>query len=161
FSAIVTIRLIQFSAGSIISSLGEWYVERRCAQINSIWGPKNTLEAYPDCSTFYDGTNPDHRVVVKAGFPNGSPVEISAALGITFGGGAGRLAPWLHAIMIEIYRLRRMSYELQLARGSQRPGYAGLVAERFGDANPYVPTSHSRDLLAAGEVHEMVPGSDK
>jgi hypothetical protein len=36
-------------------------------------------------------------------------------------------------------RLRQVSYERQLARGFKRPGYAGLVAERFGDAEPFVP----------------------
>lgn len=37
----------------------------------------------------------------------------------------------------ETARLRQVSYEQQLARGFKRPGYAGLVAERFGDAIPY------------------------
>ena len=41
----------------------------------------------------------------------------------------------------ESARLRRVSYDRQLARGFKRPGYSGLVAERFGDAEPYVPPS--------------------
>ncbi|KAK3073826.1 hypothetical protein LTR53_004233 [Teratosphaeriaceae sp. CCFEE 6253] len=165
FSTIVTIRMIQFSAGAIISLLGTWHVQRPCAQINSIWGPHNTLRAYPGCAAYYDGTEPDQRVVVTAGFPNGSPVEISAALGLTFGA-AGWVAWWLHAIMIEVYlrltpaeseRLRQVSYERQLARGCTRPGYAGLVAERFGDAHPYVPLARSMASSGCGEYVEMVP----
>lgn len=39
----------------------------------------------------------------------------------------------------ESTRLRQVSYERQLARGSTRPGYAGLVAEHFGDADPFEP----------------------
>lgn len=35
-----------------------------------------------------------------------------------------------------------MSYERQLKAGFKRPDYAGLVAERFGDANEYVPLKH-------------------
>ena len=39
----------------------------------------------------------------------------------------------------EFNRLRQVSYERQLERGMSRPGYAGLVAERFGDAEPFQP----------------------
>ncbi|TKA80751.1 hypothetical protein B0A55_02701 [Friedmanniomyces simplex] len=147
FSTIITLRLIQISAGAIISLLGGWYVSRPCAQINSILGQTETLAAYPSCSSFYDGTSPSQHVAVAAGFPKGTAVEIAAAMGVTFGA-AGWLALWLHVTMVEIYlrmtpaesdRLRQVSYERQLARGSKRPGYAGLVAEHFGDAKPYVP----------------------
>lgn len=39
----------------------------------------------------------------------------------------------------ESNRLRQVSYERQLERGMSRPGYAGLTAERFGDAEPFHP----------------------
>lgn len=39
----------------------------------------------------------------------------------------------------ESNRLRQVSYERQLERGFSRPGYAGLVPERFGDAAPFQP----------------------
>lgn len=50
----------------------------------------------------------------------------------------------------ETARLRQVSYERQLARGFKRPGYAGLVAERFGDAGPYIAgTLEQLDSLEA------------
>jgi hypothetical protein len=45
---------------------------------------------------------------------------------------------------VESNRLRDVSYERQLARGSARPGYAGLVAERFGDSAPYEHRSSNK-----------------
>jgi len=39
------------------------------------------MEAYPGCAAYYDGTNLGQRVVVRGGFPDGNPVEITAALG--------------------------------------------------------------------------------
>jgi hypothetical protein len=48
----------------------------------------------------------------------------------------------------ESTRLRQVSYERQLACGSARPGYAGTVAERFGDAAPYEPLSPRKSANA-------------
>ena len=54
----------------------------------------------------------------------------------------------MHVIGVEIYlkltpregeRLRILSYDRQLAAGFKNPGSAGLVAERWGDAAPWVP----------------------
>ena len=42
----------------------------------------------------------------------------------------------------ESNRLRQVSYERQLERGMSRPGCAGLVAERFGDAEPFRPVTN-------------------
>jgi hypothetical protein len=59
----------------------------------------------------------------------------------------------------EAERLRQVSYERQLARGFKRPGFAGVVAERFGDANnPYTPLNdkHHRESSVAEELH-MLP----
>jgi hypothetical protein len=59
----------------------------------------------------------------------------------------------------ESTRLRQVSYERQLARGSTRPGYAGLVAERFGDAAPYEPCSpEGRDSAKSGEHVQLQLG---
>ena len=63
-------------------------------------------------------------------------------------GMAGVLAFIMHAAGIEIYlkltpregeRLRQVSYERQLERGFANPGSAGLVLEKFGDAEPWAP----------------------
>lgn len=59
----------------------------------------------------------------------------------------------------ESARLRQVSYERQLARGFKCPGYAGLVAEHFGDAEPYRP----RGLLqseSGGSEQAGAPSSD-
>ena len=46
----------------------------------------------------------------------------------------------------ETARLRQISYTRQLAAGFKYPGSAGLVVERFGDAEPWVPeNSHNPD----------------
>ncbi|KAK1044231.1 hypothetical protein LTR74_018320 [Friedmanniomyces endolithicus] len=159
FASIITIRLIMFSSAAIISIIGGWYTTRSCAQINFIFGRTNTLAVYPACVAYYKGANVNQHVVVKATESTGAnPIEVGASLGVTFGA-AGWMAFWLHATGVELYlrltpaeseRLRQISYERQLARGFKRPGYAGFVAERFGDAKPYTPISRSRDLPAQG-----------
>lgn len=141
FSSIITLRLIMFSAAAILSSIGGIYVTRPCAQLVFTVGQEETIKLYPACK---DKTL---EVPVEAGFPGGNPTEIAAAFGFTFGG-SGWLAFWIHAIAIELYlqltpaesqRLRQVSYERQLERGFKHPGSAGLVAQRLGDANPYMP----------------------
>ena len=157
-----------FSAAAILSSMGGLYTTRPCAQIASIVGQDMTLNLYPGCLPFFQGKNAILEVVVEAGFPNGNPVEIGAGLGITFGS-AGWLAFWLHALAIEFYlrltpaesqRLRQVSYERQLERGFKHPGSAGLVAQRLGDANPYVPLSERNEASSAGEKY-VSPGAGK
>ncbi|KAK3686908.1 hypothetical protein LTR37_019350 [Vermiconidia calcicola] len=170
FASIITIRLIQLSVAAIISHLNGYYVTKPCAVINSVIGPEGTLAYYPEwydtlnmisheisadrtqqnvSQPFFDGTNLYERVIVKATNYSEDPLEISAAAGIGFGA-AGWVALWLHAIAIEVYlrltpaeseRLRQVSYERQIERGFKNPGSAGLVAQRLGDANPYVPRS--------------------
>ncbi|TKA67018.1 hypothetical protein B0A55_13164 [Friedmanniomyces simplex] len=58
--------------------------------------------AYPAYITYSNGTNADQDVVVTADFNGGGPVELAAALGVTFGA-AGCLALWLHDIAVELY----------------------------------------------------------
>jgi hypothetical protein len=80
---------------------------------------------------------------------------------------------WIHAIAIafEIYlrltpakseRLREVSYQRQRERGFRHPGTAGLVAEKLGDANPYVPVSQRKsespeemNMLATGGTSDQ------
>ena len=86
------------------------------------------------------------KVVVPA-VSNGQPECLAALTHATFG-----MSLWvamvLHAIGIEVYlrltpreteRLRQVSFEKQLERGMKRPGMAGLVVERFGDAEEWKP----------------------
>jgi hypothetical protein len=44
----------------------------------------------------------------------------------------------------ETQRLRQVSYEKQLEAGMKNPGYAGLTAERIGDADPWIPKKIGR-----------------
>jgi hypothetical protein len=176
FSTIITIRLIMFASAAIISGFTSLSTTYLCAQINFTLGKQGTLSYYPDCIAYYNGIHPEQRVVVTPNFNSENPIEIAAALGVSFGT-AGWLALWIHAMLIEVYvctssscsgciltpsqlrmtpaestRLRQVSYERQLARGSTRPGYAGMVAERFGDAAPYEPRSlENRDSAKSDE----------
>ncbi|KAK5693855.1 hypothetical protein LTR17_024968, partial [Elasticomyces elasticus] len=102
FCIIITRRLIQFSASAITGSIGGWDVTPPCAQIDSMWGPNATVAAYPACESFYSGIEPNKRVIVQANFGSESPVELGAGIALTFGG-AGWIAFWLHAIIIEVH----------------------------------------------------------
>jgi hypothetical protein len=171
-----------FASAAIISGFNSLSTTYPCAQISFTLGEEGTLSYYPDCITYYNGTNLGQRVVVTPNFDSKNPIEIAAALGVSFGT-AGWLALWIHAILIEVYvcvslprrtwsltcsdctltfsqlrmtptestRLRLLSYERQLARGSARPGYAGMVAERFGDAAPYEHRSADKPDSANSE----------
>ncbi|KAI4725816.1 hypothetical protein E4T49_06404 [Aureobasidium sp. EXF-10728] len=149
FSTIVTIRIIMIISAQIISMNRNWYTVRPCAQIAFALGENDTLAAYPQCADYFNGNAPNLPVIVTADFASENSMELSVALGIPFGA-AGWLALLLHTIAIEFYlrltpresnRLRQVSYERQLERGMSRPGYAGLVPERFGDAEPFQPAS--------------------
>jgi hypothetical protein len=56
---------------------------------------------YPDCRSYFNGSNPDQHVVVRMNF-NGQPEQLSAALGESFS-----MAVWLalaiHAAVVEVY----------------------------------------------------------
>ncbi|KAK4556838.1 hypothetical protein LTR86_005818 [Recurvomyces mirabilis] len=149
FSTIITIRLIMIISANIFGSMHAFFAVYPCEQINFVMGEQGTLKFYPGCASYYDGSAMDQKVRVRPNFNGTDPMEIAASLGVAFGT-AGWLAFVIHAVIIEVYlrltpaeseRLRQVSYERQLARGFKRPGYAGLVAERFGDANPFVPAS--------------------
>lgn len=63
--------------------------------------------------------------------------------------------PQLHLTPREAERLRQVSYTRQLEAGMQNPGSAGLTADRFGDAKPWVAEVRraSNDTLA-GKLEE-------
>ncbi|KAH0175390.1 hypothetical protein KCU67_g240, partial [Aureobasidium melanogenum] len=155
FSTIITIRIIMIISAQIISVSRDWYTVRTCAQVAFALGQNKTLAAYPQCAAFFDGNAPRLPVIVTADFASDNSMELSAALGIPFGG-AGWLSLLLHTLAIETYlrltpkesiRLRQVSYERQLERGMSRPGYAGLVPERFGDADSFQPASRTSKVM--------------
>src|SRR6185312_3240399 len=104
---------------------------------------------YPTCleaSTTVIGDLDRHVVSVHASFgPNVE--EIGAAIRAPFGM-ALWLAIFLHSVGVEIYlaltpreaqRLRQISYQRQLEAGYENPVSAGLVIEKFGDAEEWQP----------------------
>lgn len=64
-------------------------------------GQNATLSKYPDCSSFYSGSNPEAVTVVKADLL-GSPEQTAAAIGVNFGA-SYFIAQFLHAVAVEIY----------------------------------------------------------
>ena len=80
----------------------ERHTIRPCDQINFAIGEKQTLKAYPECSKFFDGSNPEQQAIVTADFDGSNSMEISTALAVPFGT-AGWLALVLHTIAIELY----------------------------------------------------------
>ena len=68
-----------------------------------------TLEFYPECAAYFDGSNPDQHAIVRASMDFNRVDQMSAALGTTFG-----MALWLgmalQAAGIEIYVSDRMHY---------------------------------------------------
>ena len=126
-----------------------------CAELEyiatEIGRPLKSLYAqYPVCAPSAN-LSVDNIAVVKAQF-KGSPEQIGASLGTSFGM-AMWLALFIHAAGIEIYlkltpkegeRLRSVSYQRQLEAGIRNPGSAGLVLEKFGDADDWEPAGKSR-----------------
>ncbi len=150
---IVTLRIIQTIVAAIISlwPAATRYDVMDCAELAFIYHNSTALYAqFPACQPSNRVFAPDGQVVVKAHLagaagPNNAALEVSFAT-------AGFLALILHAVGVELYlrltpreseRLRMVSYERQLERGMKDPGSAGLVVERFGDADVWVPRSFS------------------
>lgn len=100
--SIITLRLILLPGISIMVMLGGYWTTRACAQIDFTFaGHRNTtLSYYPDCEAWYDGAEPDKRVVVPVG--TADPVQMAAASGVFFGT-AGMLALFLHGVGVEFY----------------------------------------------------------
>ncbi|KAF4814801.1 hypothetical protein CGCTS75_v013253 [Colletotrichum tropicale] len=147
--SIITIRLIQITAATIISNMGTYYVSRPCDQVAFMVDNMNrTLALYPDCASYFSGENPGQQTVVHADLPGAtSAAEAGAATGMVFG-----MAVWLalaiHAIGIEIYlhltpaeaeRLRNVSFKRQLEAGLHPAGRAGITADRIGDSEKWQP----------------------
>ncbi len=151
-ASIITLRLIMFLSALIISRLQGYYQVWSCDQLDftyRYYDAGDFIEDYPSCAASAGRFLVD-RVPVKADFFNkDSPAEIGASLQVPFGA-ALWLALFLHVVGIEIYlrltpreseRLRRVSYERQLKAGFKNPGSAGLVVEKFGDAEQWHPPS--------------------
>lgn len=142
---IITLRLIMILSAIIATKHSQYYTTMTCGEIFSIYNSANAVnDLYPACAA--PGAGAATRVVVQADFGI-QPEQIGASLRISFG-----MAMWLaiilHLVGVEIYlaltpresnRLRQVSYERQMERGFKNLGSAGLTADRFGDAEPWVP----------------------
>ncbi|KAI1261095.1 hypothetical protein F5Y18DRAFT_215667 [Xylariaceae sp. FL1019] len=153
---IITTRGIMFASIYIPASLPRYYA-MPCDKIHWMLGSVNTtLALYPQCEAFFSGTNLHQNAVTLATcIKPSSVVEVAAALDLHFG-----MALWLafaiHAAGIEIYlhltstetgRLRRISYERQLAAGMKHPGSAGLTTDRLDDVEKWRAPKSSRDRI--------------
>ena len=163
--SIITSRIILISSANIISAIGSYYIVWPCAKIAFTMRSENTTRnMYPACASYFDGTNPEQQAIVHANFGSGHSTELGAAMNMCFG-----MSLWvalaLHAIGIEFYvssqpsvvrnknsyilqlhltpkeaeRLRNISCQLQLEAGMNKPGSAGLTADRLGDSDEWAP----------------------
>ena len=160
-SSIITLRIIMIIQANIISvnaAGSALYANFPCAQLLWTMAQFNaTLAAQPrDAQAAFLGSQyptcvgaADSEVVVApvhADFNGGAP-NVAASFHVAFAT-AGVMAWMLHAAGVEIYlklttreteRLRVVSYHKQLEAGFKNPGSAGLVPERIGDMEPWVP----------------------
>ncbi|KAF7537175.1 hypothetical protein G7Z17_g12906 [Cylindrodendrum hubeiense] len=145
---IITMRIISITMAMITRSMDPYYSVGSCAAVDYMYfHNRTTVEAlYPDCASFYNGDDPDQRILIKGDFTAPRPEQKASGLNVTFGASAW-LALAIHCIAVEIYlrltpaeaeRLRRVSYQRQLEAGMKNPGNAGLTAQRLGDAEPWV-----------------------
>ncbi|KAF1927247.1 uncharacterized protein M421DRAFT_66072 [Didymella exigua CBS 183.55] len=154
--SIITSRFIMIIAATIISNKGH-YIVWPCAKIAAtISEDIDLVSAYPACASYADGSKLGQVSAVLADMNGASAAEAAAALNVSFG-----MALWLafavHTVSVEIYlhltpreaeRLRQVSYTRQLEAGKHNPGSAGLTADRFGDAKPW---------LAEGRIQSTIP----
>ncbi len=147
---IITMRIIMVMAAAIISKIGGYYLVVHCRKLAFVHsdGGSDDLKndeyfavTYPQCIGLAPGQDPV--VPVEANMMSGYQEGIMTSLNVAFGWSAW-LALFLHLIGVEIYlnltrtegeRLRNVSYGRQLEAGYNRPGSAGLTADKFGD-NP-------------------------
>ncbi|RYP42102.1 hypothetical protein DL767_000467 [Monosporascus sp. MG133] len=137
---IITIRILMILMATILFRTRDYYYSMPCGKIEYTIGDRNaTMAAYPGCAGYFAGTDPRQVVAVKGSLAAPSNLaEVAAALDIVFGP-ASWLAFVIHLIGVEIYRLRQVSYQRQVAAGMRNPGRAGLTVDRFGDSEKWVP----------------------
>lgn len=141
---IITTRIIMIITAQIATAIGSYNVIMNCGELASMQGPSYLAKNYADCLLSNSTVVENALRVVHVNFGHREE-EIGAALRIGFG-----MAMWisifLHGFGAEVYlaltpresqRLRVVSYEKQLEAGMKNPGSAGLVVEKFGDADEW------------------------
>ena len=90
-------------AAATVTASNDYYAARPCAQLAHIARNQSaTLELYPECEAFFNGTDLGKNALVHASMGSGRPSEIAGAFGISFGM-AIWVSLWLHAIGVEFY----------------------------------------------------------
>lgn len=143
---IITTRIIMIIVAQVVTAIGSYNVIMSCGELASILGSSHLRENYASCLSNSTVLKDDVEVV-HVNFGDRDE-ELGASLRIGFG-----MAIWisifLHGVGVEIYlaltpresqRLREVSYEKQLEAGMDNPGSAGLVIEKFGDADEWETT---------------------
>ncbi|CAF9919103.1 MAG: hypothetical protein GOMPHAMPRED_001679 [Gomphillus americanus] len=151
FGSIISMRIISFLAAALGSRISQQYTPISCAEISYLL--KNTTQVYhnfPACDPANAQFAMENYIAIKASMTAGL-VGIVGALRSNFGM-AGWLSIAIHMLGVEVYlrltpreaqRLRNVSYQRQLEAGMASPGSAGLVRERFADADVWVVPSLS------------------
>ncbi|MCJ1477931.1 hypothetical protein MMC13_006605 [Lambiella insularis] len=172
-TSIITLRLIMILI-AIISALQPSlanYITMSCAEIVDIFQgvTATAYELYPACDPIHAAFAPDGMVIVKGLLGSKNTAETAASLDMGFGAAAW-LALGLHVLGVEMYlrltpreseRLRQVSYERQLERGMQNPGSAGLVVEKFGDAEPWVSRVDQKSSFSSQRTESTNPELDR
>lgn len=142
--SIITTRLILIISAQIVTSVGSYHCLMTCGELFDMQDRIYVLDRYPSCAavnTSIPTVQDTVSVPVLARFGENIE-EIGASLRLPFGM-ALWLAIFIHVVAVEVYlsltpreaeRLRKVSYERQLEAGMKLPGSAGLVIEKFGDA---------------------------
>jgi hypothetical protein len=99
--SIITLRLIFIISTLITSMSPSYFLAQPCAKIDFIIGWYSTLQRYPACESFHNGTDPGKTVAVLGNF-NGYGEQVGTALDLSFGMGLW-LALFMHAFGVEIY----------------------------------------------------------
>jgi uncharacterized membrane protein len=153
---IITARLIMFIAAQIISIFPGrlYYFAQNCGKLAFMAGQDEIAAKYPAC-VVNGNFSADAYAAVRANFNGDGVEEIASVLNVGFG-----MALWLalamHAIGVEVYlhltpkeseRLREVSYQKQMEKGMKNPGSAGLVPEKVGDMDPWMPAEQKANAV--------------
>ncbi|KAH8698995.1 hypothetical protein BGW36DRAFT_340345 [Talaromyces proteolyticus] len=145
--SIVSTRVIMPLMSIIQTALGGYFVAWPCDEIRFILADREDLmmSQFPQC-LMPNGTTSGW-VAVEGDLDFSNPVGLGAIFNSNFGA-ALWLALILHMIGVEIYlamtpieseRLRKVSYERQLAAGYENPGNCGTTVSKWGDVGPREP----------------------
>lgn len=144
-ASVITLRIFYNWITVMFLEIGSYSSLFSCDELNFILQGNSTAmaEQWPACT---NETQPHHNTIsVAASLLTPGRMGYESALRVGFG-----MATWtawvVHALGVEMYihltpgeseRLRRVSYEKQLARGLSHPGSAGITSDRWGDAEPW------------------------